>query len=141
MTKIKGQNLRLMIDGKCVAAATSCSVHLTASLEDASTKDNTGDWQEQEATGKSWDMSVDALVVVDKTDTTGLQAFDITKLIGTTVEVTFQQTEGDQNRIAAANGTKFTGKAIVNDVSITAGNRQNATYTCQLTGNGELKQV
>lgn len=61
---IKGQNLRVMVGNpaKCVAAAVSCQVHLVLQLEDTSTKDSTGGWQEQEPVGKSWDGTVDALV-------------------------------------------------------------------------------
>lgn len=65
MATIKGQNLRVFIGTppKCVAASTSCTVHLAADLQDSSTKDSTGDWQQQQVVGFNWDMSVDALIV------------------------------------------------------------------------------
>lgn len=59
---IKGQNFRAFIDGKCVAAATSCQVHVAAQIESVSTKDSEGDFEENECVGKSWDASVDALL-------------------------------------------------------------------------------
>jgi hypothetical protein len=64
MGTIKGQNLRVLVGNpsKCVAAATSCTVHLSLQLESETTKDS-GDWDEQGPVGKNWDGSVDALVV------------------------------------------------------------------------------
>ena len=63
MTTIKGQHLRLFINNKCVAAAQTCTVHLAAQMQSSSSKDSTGDWEEQEVVGLSWDASTDALVV------------------------------------------------------------------------------
>ena len=64
MGVIKGQNLRVLVGNpsKCVAAATSCTVHLSLQLESETTKDS-NDWDEQGPVGKNWDGSVDALVV------------------------------------------------------------------------------
>lgn len=135
MTKIKGQNLRISLGGKIVAAATSCSIHYAAQLEDSSTKDDTNDWSNQECTGKSWDGSADALVVIDASET-GLKAFDTLALLGTKVSVSFEHTSGEKNRVVS--GVIYSGEAIINDVSISAGNRQNATYSIQFTGVGEL---
>ena len=74
MGVIKGQNLRITIGGKYVAFATSCTVHVSASLEDSSTKDSSdGIFQEQQLTGLSWDISTDALYSVD-TDASGINA-------------------------------------------------------------------
>lgn len=136
---IKGQNLRVFVGGKCIAAATSCTVHMAAQTEDASTKDSTGDWAENEVTGKSWDMSTDALVcLTDPESAQGKSTVDILGLIGTTVAVTFDKTEGTNNRTATTSTIKKTGNAIITDISITAANRQNATYTVQFTGTGAL---
>ena len=136
--KIKGQNLRIFIGEKCIAAATSCNVHIGASLEDSSTKDRTGDWSEQEVTGKSWDASTDALVVDDPEDTTGLQAFDAASMVGQKVIVKFCQTEGEKNRSKVASGKELSGYAYINDFNLTAPNSSKSTYTIQLTGDGPL---
>lgn len=132
----KGQNLRLFIGGKCVAASTSCSFHVAAQTEDVSTKDSTGDWQENEATGKSWDCSADALVLL--TDDGGETAVSMIGLVGQTVQLVFDETDGDKNRTAKNSVIKHSGSAIVADYSLTAGNRQNATYSVQFTGTGAL---
>ena len=75
MGVIKGQNLRIKLGTKYVAFATSCTVHVSAQLEESSTKDSTNGWQKQEITGMNWDISVDALYSVD-TDATGVNGVD-----------------------------------------------------------------
>jgi predicted secreted protein len=139
MAIIKGQNLRIALDGKYVAASTSCSFHISANLEEASHKDLTGGWSSQECTGKSWDFSADALMLIDAADTTGVAALDIAELVGKTVEISVDLTQGAQNRVM--NQGLYTGTAIINDFSLTAGNKQNVTYSVQGQGVGELVKV
>lgn len=141
--KIKGQNLRLVVDGKYIAGATSCTLHVSAKLEDSSTKDSTGDWQEQEITGKSWDVSTESLYTVPDTsepDANGLSAEDILDIILAAKEVgiEFQRTAGDKNRVPVDGAKVYAGKALPNDISIKAGNRQNGALTFQAQGNGPL---
>ena len=142
MGVIKGQNLRLLIGGKCVAFATSCTVHSSLNLEDSSTKDSTNNFTEQTPTGISWDMSCDALYSVD-TDATGVNGINAldTVLAQQRVQVQFEQTQGEKNRIAVSGGAVYSGYAWVNDISINAANRQNTSYTIQLTGDGELTKT
>ena len=132
----KGQNLRLFVNNLCIAASTECSYHVGTQLEDASHKDIVGDWQKQECVGKNWDCSASALVV---DDTSGMTDADIVGLIGTEVDVKFDETSGEQNREAA--GKAVGGKAIVSDFTKNAPNRQNQTWTVQLTGNGPFGAV
>lgn len=142
MSVIKGQNLRISVGGKYLAFSTSCTVHVSATLEDSSTKDSTNSWQEQEITGMAWDLSADALYSVDE-DATGMNGVDALDLILSQqeVDVEFIQTNGTKNREEVAKAVKYTGKAFVNDISIQAQNRQNTTYTIQAQGNGELKKA
>ncbi len=142
MGVIKGQNLRLLIGGKCVAFATSCTVHASLNLEESSTKDSTNNFTEQTPTGISWDMSCDALYSVD-TDATGVNGINAldTVLAQQRVQVQFEQTQGEKNRIAVSGGAVYSGYAWVNDISINAANRQNTSYTIQLTGDGELAKT
>ena len=142
MGVIKGQNLRLLIGGKCVAFATSCTVHVSLNLEESSTKDSTNNFTEQSPTGISWDMSCDALYSVDA-DATGVNAISAldTVLAQQKVQVQFEQTQGEKNRVAVSGGAVYSGYAWVNDISINAANRQNTSYTIQLTGDGELAKT
>ena len=142
MGVIKGQNLRLLIGGKCVAFATSCTVHVSLNLEESSTKDSTNNFTEQSPTGISWDMSCDALYSVDA-DATGVNAISAldTVLAQQKVQVQFEQTQGEKNRLAVSGGAVYSGYAWVNDISINAANRQNTSYTIQLTGDGQLSKT
>lgn len=142
MGVIKGQNLRVLIGGKCVAFATSCTVHASLNLEESSTKDSTNNYTEQTPTGISWDMSCDALYSVD-TDATGVNGINAldTVLAQQRVQVQFEQTQGEKNRVAVSGGAVYSGFAWINDISINAANRQNTSYTIQLTGDGELAKT
>lgn len=133
---MKGQNLRILIEDKCVAFATACTYHLSANLEDSSTKDDAGSFQKQDVTGFAGDISCDALfsVVTDATGNTGVDLID-TLLAGTEVDVEFSQTNGANNRTAT--GVKYACKAIVNDISVNAPNRANVTYTIQMQMNSK----
>lgn len=140
MSTIKGQNLRLFVNSKCIAMSTSAQFHISASLEDSSTKDSTGDWQEQEVTGLSWDCSCDSLVTLTDNGTNGELPQDLLSLIinKTLVTVTFDQTAGTNNRTGQNAAIKRTGSAYVTDINITAQNRANSTCSIKLTGTGAL---
>lgn len=135
---MKGQNLRILIGSpaKCVAFSTSCTYHLSATLEDSSTKDDAGGFQKQEVTGMAGDISCDALYSVDA-DANGVNGEDALDLLlaGQEVDVEFSATTGDKNRTAT--GTKYSCKALVNDISINAPNRQNVTYSIQMQMNSK----
>jgi hypothetical protein len=141
MGVIKGQNLRVLIGGKCVAFATSCTVHASLNLEESSSKDSTNNYTEQTPTGISWDMSCDALYSVDAdaTGVNGIAALDMV-LAQQKVLVQFEQTQGEKNRVPVTGSVAYSGYAWVNDISVNAGNRQNTTYTIQLAGDGELSK-
>ena len=115
MATIKGQNLRVMVDGKCIAMATSCTFHISAQVESASTKDDANDFQVNEVTGLSWDAQTDSLVTL-----------------------TFDETAGTNNRTGQNSAIKRSGQAYLTDYSLSAQNRQNSTLSCQFTGTGPL---
>lgn len=137
---IKGQNLRVMVGGKCIAMATSCQIHIGTQLEDSSTKDSTGDWQEQEVTGLNWDVTTDSLVTLEDNGTNGELPQDLMSLIinKTKVQLTFDQTAGTNNRTGQNAAIKRTGYAYLTDYNLTAPNRQNSTLNCKFTGTGAL---
>ena len=145
MATIKGQNLRVMIgtasgSERCIAMATTATFHVSATLEDSSSKDSVGDFQEQEVTGLSWDASTESLVTLVDNGTNGELPQDILSLIinKTKVHLVFDQTAGTNNRVGQNSAIKRSGWAYVNDVSITAANRQNSTISVQFTGTGAL---
>ena len=129
-----------MVGGKCIAMATSCTFHIAAQMEDSSTKDSTGDWQEQEVTGLSWDASTESLVTLTDNGSNGELPQDLLSLIinKTLVTLTFDQTAGTNNRTGQNSAIKRSGSAYVNDVQITAANRQNSTVSVKFIGTGAL---
>ena len=140
MGTIKGQNLRVMVGGKCIAMSTNSVFHVSATLESSSTKDSVGDFEEQEVTGLSWDASCDALVTLTDNGTNGELVTDLISLMinKTLVTLTFDQTAGTNNRTGQNAAIKRTGTAYISDVQVTAQNRANSTFTVQFTGTGPL---
>lgn len=140
MATIKGQNLRVMVGGKCIAMATSCQFHVAAQTADSSTKDDTGDWAVNEIVGLSWDASTDALITLEDNGTNGELVVDLfTAMIQKTLlTLSFDVTNGANNRTSTNSTIKKTGTAYISDISVTAANRQNSTVTVQFVGTGAL---
>lgn len=145
MGTIKGQNLRVMVAAssgseKCIAMATSCQFHVSATLEDVSTKDSVGDFQEQEVTGLSWDASTESLVTLTDNGTNGELPQDLLSLMinKTKVHLVFDQTAGTNNRTGQNSAIKKSGWAWISDIQVTAANRQNSTLSVQFAGTGAL---
>lgn len=129
-----------MVGGKCIAMATSCTFHVSAQLEDSSTKDSVGDFQEQEVTGLSWDAQTESLVTLEDNGSNGELPQDLLSLMinKTKVTLTFDQTAGTNNRVGQNSVIKKTGDAYITDMSVQAANRQNSTLSVQFTGTGPL---
>lgn len=140
MATIKGQNLRVMVGGKCIAMATSCTFHISAQVEDSSTKDDANDFANNEVTGLSWDAQTDSLVTLTDNGVNGELPTDLMSLIinKTMVTLTFDTTAGTNNRTGQNSAIKKTGSAYVTDFSVTAQNRANSTLSVQFTGSGPL---
>ncbi len=140
MATIKGQNLRVMVGGKCIAMSTSCTFHISAQTESASTKDDANDFEVNEVVGLSWDASTDSLVTLTDNGTNGELPTDLMSLIinKTLVTLTFDTTAGTNNRTGQNSAIKKTGSAYVTDFSVTAQNRANSTLSVQFTGSGPL---
>ena len=142
----KGQFVRLFlgsdnsaVPAKIVAGAKSLSLHISMSLEDATTKDTTGDWQVQEPTALSFDISSNALVRSGDTITSTVQGQDLASIediyeAGTPVRFQIANTSGANNRTKGA--IICSGSVVITQLTLNAPNRQNATYDTQLTGYG-----
>jgi len=142
----KGQFVRLFlgsdnsaVPSKILAACKSLSMHISLSLEDATTKDTTGDWQVQEPTALSYDISSNALVRSGDTITSQVEGQDfasIEDIYEASVPVKFQiaNVSGANNRTKGA--VICSGSVVITQLTLNAPNRQNADYTTQLTGYG-----
>ena len=133
MAAVKGQNLRLFIDKIAVAAAKQCDIHIRLDVQDTSTKDDTDDWNHNDAVRLSWDCRTSGLVSVDPTRNDPASLLD---RIGQEVEVQFALASGIQN--SEKGDILLAGTAVIADVQITAQNREPGTYTVSLTGVNDL---
>lgn len=143
----RGQFIRLFLssDGtnnpvKVIAAAKSLQFHVSASVENATTKDTDSDWTINEVTAVNFDISTGALVRSDETITSSVTAqalADLETIYTNSVPVNFKiaNVTGDNNRTASS--TIVSGKVVLSQLTITAPNRQTATYDAQMSGWGE----
>ena len=136
---IKGQLMRLFVNNKAWAAATSGTFHVSLQMEDCSTKDTEGNWVDNEPTGISWDASTDCLVLTDEDSANNLD-FALQKVgDGETYMFELASTTGaagTKNRTPSSPYAQ--GNVHISEVSITAANRQNSTFTVSMIGDGQL---
>jgi predicted secreted protein len=123
-----------------IAAAKSLSLHVSLTLEDATTKDTEGEWQIQEPTGLSYDISTSALMRSGETITSSVSARSVADIEnvyenGLPVDWKIANVGGANNRTATT--TIVSGKVIVSSLTLNGPNRQNATYDAQLQGYGD----
>jgi predicted secreted protein len=123
-----------------VAGAKTLSLHVSLSLEDATSKDTTGSWQVQEPTGLSYDISTNALVDSGET---------ITSAVGGQTLATLMDYYEDSDllywQIANVSGANqrtkssviASGRCRISSLRVNATNRQVATYDTQLVGYGD----
>lgn len=145
-TYTKGQFVRLFLGNdntttpaKVIGSAKQLQLHVSLQLEDASTKDTTGDWQIQEPTGLSYDITTNALVRGGDTITSQVLAQGLSELeaiyeAGTPVKFQIANVSGANQRTKGA--VIMSGSVILSQLTINAPNRQNATYDAQLNGWG-----
>lgn len=144
----KGQHLRLLLTKtvgqsstpQVIALATDLTFHVSAQTEDSTTKDSTdtsGQYQEFDVTGLSYDIQIGALVALVGTQTTdtayNLNDF-MTNLSDTVVNWELAIVSGSKNRTKST--SIATGTAKITNVSPTGTNRQKAVYTATLNGYG-----
>ena len=134
LTKVMGQNFRAFVGGSAVPEATNCQVTIQGNVEDSSTKDVTGGWTEEQMVSKQWSVQVDN---VDSA-LASLRALITAFNSDSKVTVGWDQTAGAQNRVAQNAAFARSGQAILNDISISANDRQTIQITCQYQGSGPL---
>ena len=142
----KGQFVRLFLGSdntttpaKVIASAKQLSLHVSLTVEDATTKDTTGEWLVQEPTGLSYDISTSALVRGNDTITSQVQGQALSDLetiyeSGTPVKFQIANVSGDNQRTKGA--VIISGSVVLTQLTLNGPNRQNADYTAQLNGYG-----
>lgn len=133
MATIKGQNLRIFVGGKTIAAALECSLNVQMNVQQQSTKDDEGDFASHIVVGLQWSAGATSAVTTEasRNDTAALEGY-----IGQVVNVELAMADGNLN--SEKGDILLAGKAILTDVQITAENRRRGTCTIQLTGKKDL---
>ena len=143
----KGQFVRLFLSSdntnaptKVIAGAKTLSMHVSMSLENATTKDTQGDWDVQEPTALTFDISTSALVRSGDTITSAVAAqglSDIESIYEASSPVKFQiaNVSGDNQRTKGS--VIVSGSVIIASLTLNGPNRQTADYTASLNGYGD----
>lgn len=142
----KGQFVRLFLGSdntatpsKVIAAAKQLSFHVSLSVENATTKDTQGDWQVQEPTGLSYDISTNALTRGGDTITSTVQGqslADLEDIYDASEPVKFEiaNVSGDNQRTKGA--VIVSGSVVITQLTLNNPNRQNSDYSASLNGYG-----
>ena len=145
----KGQYVRLFLGSDAtatpaavVASATSLSLELSMELEDATTKDTTGDWRVQEPTGYTFTITTNSLVRSGDTITSAVAGKTYSDLMdiyeaGNPVRFQIANVGGDNNRTKL--NVLASGLVVLTALNSSHQNRQNSTYDATLSGYGELE--
>lgn len=145
-TYTKGQYVRLFLGSdntatpsKVIAAAKQLSLHVSMTLEDATTKDTDGDWQAQEPTGLAYDISTTALIRSGDTITSSVAAQslpDIEEIYEASLPVKWliAPVSGANQRTKGT--TIVSGSVVLTQLTLNGPNRQNADYSASLSGFG-----
>lgn len=140
----KGQNLRIFVDGKCVAVTTNCQFHIGIQLESSTTHDSVGMYDENEPVGKSWDVSCDALYDPEApAEDNAITPAELMDMLITAEDprckLKWDATDGEKNRTGKNIG--YTGDAYLNDGNVSSPDRNNVNGTFQFTGTGPLTPI
>ena len=131
MATVKGQNLRIFVDGRAIGAALECQLQLQLNVTPYSTKDDEGAWTKNRVVSLQWSVTANAVVTdIDYVEAIGVS--ELADLIGQTVQVQLNTTNGEMNR--ESTGQLLAGDAIISDIQYTAQNRQRTTCQVTLTG-------
>ena len=119
----QGNDIRLSIGEILIGGQQGCSLNKETETTDSTTKDS-GVWKESEATGLSWSIDCNGLIVVDDE---GLEALE-------DAWENMQQVD-----VKYGSATRFkTGKAIIKSLSENSPNKEKSTYSVSLEGVGPL---
>ena len=145
----KGQYVRLFLGSDntaapstVIAAAKTLSLHVSLTMESSVTKDTVGDYDIQEPTALSYDISTGALVRSGETITSQVGARSLADLetiyeAGTPVKWKIANVGGDNNRTASS--TIISGSVILQTLTVNGPNRAKADYSATLNGYGEYE--
>lgn len=145
-TYTRGEMVRLFLSSDnsaaptaVIAAARQLTLHISATLEDATTKDTVGNYVVQEVTGISYDISTTALVRSGESISSQVPGKDLAAIeeiyeAGNPVKWKIANVSGNNNRTAGS--IICSGSAVITNLQINASVGTAADYTAQLQGYG-----
>lgn len=143
MSKIKGGDLMLFVNGKSIAYATSHSLEITGETTDTSNKDEGGgDWSSQEVSILSWTASSENLYCEEGAGDRFDDLFSL-MVAKTPIDAVFARKAEATTDVPQAGWTKgsaptYEGKVVITSLSLNAPNGEYASYTVQFQGVGAL---
>lgn len=144
----QGGDLMMYLGGKSIAQATSHTLTITGETAETTSKDNGGYWKSFDFKSASWTLSSENMYS-DSTD--GKTFKDLWDAFSskTPFEVVFgpkSATDEGQTNVPTGGWTApttgcFKGKVIITSLTVTAANGDNATFSAEFQGSGELEWV
>ena len=134
MTKIKGQNFRLLVSSAIVPEETNVSITLQGNTEDTSSKDDGGLYGKEDVVSTAWNAQVDSYQAEPSQLRAILRIFNAAAAVG----VGWDQTTGDNNQTPANANFKRSGQALLSDVSAQFDDRAAVQVSLQFQGTGAL---
>ena len=119
-----------------VAHATNCSLELSMDERDITSKDSAG-WKEIIGGLRNWSLSADALYDATDLGATKTDFVALYDLIDARTKVYVEFALAN----AAAGDYIYTGEGYVTSISLSGGVEETATYSCSISGTGDLEKV
>lgn len=142
MSKIKGGDLMLFVNGKSIAYATNHTIEISGETQQEGHKDINSDWDSIDVTKLSWTASSENLCSADGRgrlygDLESLMVYHtkIDLVLSLKAPTTYTEPPVDG---WYTQDIGYTGKAIITDLQLNAPNGEYATFTVQFTGVGPL---
>ena len=136
---INGSDLMLFIGGKSIAFATSHKLTINAETVETTSKDNTGGWTSKQVKKLSWTANSENLYSAKgykSLFTSMVGKAEVDAVFALKGETAFSEATG-----WAPATDKLTGKVIITSIDVNAPDGDNATFSVNFEGVGELKAV
>ena len=137
MSKIKGQNFRLLLDGSAVPEETNVSITITGNAEETSTKDTEGYYTQETVVSTTWSAQVDSFQAEVTQLRSIITMFNAAEAVAVGWDET-AKTAGTQNRTPAEADFARSGEALLNDVTFQFDDRTTVSTSLQFQGTGAL---
>ena len=137
MSKIKGQNFRLLKDGSVFSEATNCSITLQGNTEDTSTKDTEGMFNQEDVVSNQWSAQVDTI----QSETAQLRAIISMFVAAQPIPIGWDQTAVSGNATPQEAPFARQGQALLNDFTMNFNDRETVNVSLQFQGTGGLETV